>query len=80
LIKSEAICKESITVASLCHYIFRTYLMKSLTIAIMPVKGYNAEQRTSLKCIKWLKYQSFKNNIFIQHAKNDGEKILVITF
>jgi hypothetical protein len=27
-----------------------------------------------LKCIKWLKYHSFKNNIHIQHAKNDGEK------
>jgi hypothetical protein len=64
---------KSITIASLCHYIFRNNLMKPDTIGIIPKLGYNPEQRTSIKCQLWLKYLASKNNIYIQHARNEGE-------
>ena len=43
------------TIASLCHHIFRKNIMKENTIAIIPPNGYNPEQRTSVKAMKWLK-------------------------
>ena len=35
--------------------------------------GYNPEQKTSIKALQWIKFQSFKNNLKISHAKNGGE-------
>ena len=65
--------RKSITIASLCHYIYRTKLMEPNTIAILPDQGYNLNEKTSKKAILWLKYVAEKNNIFLQHAKNMGE-------
>ena len=65
--------QKSITIASLCHYIFRNRLMKSDSIAIIPENGYNPEQKTSNKAQLWLKYLSFSQKIFIEHSKNKGE-------
>ena len=64
----------SITIASMCAYIYRRNFMDKDIIAIIPEKGYNAEQKTSNKCIQWLKYIALKENIYIQHALNGGEK------
>ena len=63
----------SITIASLCHYIFRRNMMKPESIGVIPENGYHPEQKTSIKCQLWLKYLSNKHNIQIQHAKNSGE-------
>ena len=62
-----------ITIASLCHHIFRKNIMKENTIAIIPPNGYNPEQKTSVKAMKWIKFLSYFNNVFIRHAKNGGE-------
>ena len=69
--------KKCITIASLCHYVYRKTLMKPSTISIIPALGYNPEQITSVKAMQWLKYQSFAFNIQIAHAKNGGEKLSV---
>ena len=63
----------SITIASLCHYIYTTKLMTPNSIAIIPELGYHGNERTSKKAMLWLKYISEKKNIFLQHAKNLGE-------
>jgi hypothetical protein len=63
----------SITIASMCQYIFRRYTLKPETIAIIPENGYNINQNTSKKCKIWLKYLSELNNIKIAHARNGGE-------
>jgi len=68
--------KKCITIASLCHYIFRKNMMIKDSIAIIPSNGYNPEQKCSIKALKWLAYLSEKNNIYIQHARNGGEKRL----
>ena len=66
--------KVATTIASFCNYIFRRNFLKPKTIAIIPDNGYNPKQKTSIKCQLCLKYLSLKNSIFIQHAKNTGEK------
>ena len=66
--------KVATTIASFCNYIFRRNFLKSKSIAIIPDNGYNPKQKTSVKCQLWLKYLSFKYSIFIEHAKNIGEK------
>ena len=63
------------TLASLCNYLFRSFHMESETIGIIPENGYNPQQKTSMKCQLWLKYESEKSGISIQHAKDEnGEK------
>ena len=64
---------ESITIASLCHHIYRKMILKPDTISIIPELGYNPEQVVSKKALQWLKFTSNKNNLSIQHAKNGGE-------
>ena len=60
----------SVTIASLCNLIFRRNFMKKNSLAIIPEKGYNAEQKNSNKCLSWLKYLSTKHNYSIQHSRN----------
>ena len=64
----------SITIASLCNYIFRRNFMKPKSIAIIPENGYNPKQNTSKKCKQWLRFVSDKDGVFIQSADNLGEK------
>ncbi|CAF0861214.1 unnamed protein product [Brachionus calyciflorus] len=61
----------SITIASLCHHIFRSKIMKPETIGIIPENGYHPEHKTSIKL--WLKFQPEKKNIPIQNRKNSGK-------
>ena len=65
--------RKSITIASLCHYIYRTKLMEPNSIAILPDQGYNLNEKTSKKAILWLKYMAKSKSIYLQHAKNIGE-------
>jgi hypothetical protein len=65
--------QNSVTIASLCHFIFRNNFLQPETIGVIPKLGYNPEQRTSVKCQQWLKYLCSKNDIFIQHSRNLGE-------
>lgn len=62
-----------ITIASLCHLVFRSMLMKPRSIGIISPLGINPQRLTSNVSLQWLKYLSCKNNIHIQHAKNGGE-------
>ena len=64
----------SITIAGLCHYIYRNILLKSDTIAIIPENGYYKNQNHSYKSIQWLEYLSYTNKIKIFHARNGGEQ------
>jgi hypothetical protein len=64
--------KSSITIASLCHLIYRRNMMPSKSIAIIPENGF-IPNNSSIKCAQWLKFVSERDNIFIQHANNGGE-------
>jgi hypothetical protein len=61
--------KKNIIIASLCHYIFRNYLLEFEQIALIPDAGYN---------MFWLKYVAFKENINIMLTKKGGEKNILI--
>lgn len=63
----------SITIASLCHVIFRTSLIKENQIAFIPETGYNPEKLSSTKAIQWMDYLSTINEIKIIHAGNGTE-------
>ena len=53
----------SITIASLCHHILRSKIMKPETIGIIPENGYHPEHKTSIKCQLWLKNLSDRETI-----------------
>ena len=64
-----------ITIASVCHAIYRNEFLPTNTIGIVnetPTDNY------SIKSIKWLKYVSLKNNFNIVHACNGGEQAIQI--
>ena len=65
--------RTTITIASLCHYIFRKKFLKPESIGIIPDNGYHPEDKASVKSLMWLKYLSESNNIQIRHSKNFGE-------
>lgn len=65
---------ECITIASLCHMIYRKMNMKAKSIGLIPCKGFNSEQKQSKSAILWMKYLMFKNpNVKILHSLNGGE-------
>jgi hypothetical protein len=64
--------ENNITIASLCHHIFRKKLMKKDSIGIIPEKRY-MNQNTSRLADLWLKWLAYTRNIFIRHNKNGGE-------
>lgn len=66
--------QNSITIASLCHLIFRSIHLEPKTIGYIPETGYYVEKNHSVKCLVWLDYMSKRDNVFIQHARNGGEK------
>lgn len=59
--------------AGVCHLIFRELLMKPKTIGIIPLLGFNPEEKTSHIAQMWLQFLAESNNIYIQHSKNGGE-------
>ena len=64
---------QCLTMPAACHYVFRRNFMKPDTIALIPPNGYDIEP-SSFKSTLWLKYVSFKQNIYIQHSRNGKEK------
>ena len=66
----------TLTIASACHLVYRTNYLPKDTIAIIPPFGCCPKNKQSLFAHKWLSYTAEKNEICIQHARNDGEKRL----
>ena len=64
----------TITIASTCHTVYRTNYLPKDTIAIIPPMGYTPKAKQSLIAHKWLSYLSEKNDVYIQHARDGGEK------
>ena len=67
---------QCITLASLCHTIYRHNYMMPDSIGIIPEIGYNPNENTSRKAQLWLRYVATTQNISIQHAKNGGEYVI----
>ena len=44
------------------------------TIAIIPIPSYRPNNKQYILALKWLTYTAEKNEIYIQHARNAGEK------
>jgi len=66
--------KKSITIASLCHLIFRSNHLEENTLAYVPEHGYTPVSNFSHKSIAWLNYVAVEKKVNIQHAQNGGEK------
>jgi hypothetical protein len=66
----------SVTIASLCHYIFRNQMLKKDEIAILPQNGYYKNQNHSVKALQWIEYLASKKNVHIKHARNGGEQLI----
>ena len=66
----------AVTVASLCHYIFRNQMLKENQIAILPQNGYYKNQNHSKKALQWLEFLSHKDKVKLKHARNGGEQII----
>ena len=63
-----------ITIASLCHLVFRKMLMKPRSIGIISPLGINPKRGSSNVSLQWLKYISSTENIHIEHARNGDER------
>ena len=63
-----------ITIASLCHLVYRSMLMKPKTIGIISPLGINPKRGSSNISLQWLKFLSGTRNIYIQHARNGEER------
>ena len=66
--------EKCLTIASACNLVFRKNFLKENTIAIIPPHGFRPKDKQSILALKWLSYTAEKNNIYIQHAHNAGEK------
>jgi len=63
--------EKSCTIAGACNRVYRTHYLEPNTIGIVPHGGYRRSDKQSIKAIKWLKWLSHSQNIYIRHAKND---------
>lgn len=63
-----------ITIASLCHLVFRTMLMKPKSIGIISPLGINPKRGSSNVSLQWMKFISATEEIHIQHARNGDER------
>jgi hypothetical protein len=66
--------EKCLTIASACNLVFRTNFLKEITIAILPPHGYHPGIKQSNIALKWLSYTAEKNDVYIQHKRNGGEK------
>ena len=64
---------KALTIASYCQEVYRTNFLKKDTIAI-----FNNDRQLKIKqsivAVKWLSYISEKEDLYIQHVRNGGEK------
>ena len=63
-----------ITIASLGNLIYRTMFLQKDTIGIIPHVGYRKEAKQSAIAYRWLSYMARKENVYIQHGGNAGER------
>ena len=66
--------EKCLTIASACNLVYRTNFLKEDKIAIIPPHGYRPKDKHSILALKWLSHYSEKNDVYIQHARNAGEK------
>ncbi len=60
----------AITLASMCSFNFRRYVLLPKTIAIIPSNVYNMKQKTSIKSHYLVMHIAKQANININHARN----------
>ena len=64
---------KALTIASYCQEVYRTNFLKKDTIAV-----FNHDRQLKIKqsnvAVKWLSYISEKEDLYIQHGRNGGEK------
>ena len=64
---------KALTIASYCQEVYRTNFLKKDTIAV-----FNHDRQLKIKqsnvAVKWLSYISEKEDLYIQHVRNGGEK------
>ena len=67
---------KALTIASYCQEVYRTNFLKKDTIAI-----FNHDRQLKIKqsnvAVKWLSYISEKEDLYIQHVRNGGEKLFM---
>ena len=63
-----------LTITSACNLVFQKNFLKENTIAIIPPHGYHPKDKQSILALKWLSFTAKKNEIYIQHTRNAGEK------
>jgi hypothetical protein len=68
--------EKCLTIASACNLVFRTNFLKENTIAILPPHGHHPGIKQSNIALKWLSYTAEKNDVYIQHKRNGGEKTI----
>lgn len=62
-----------ITIAAACHFVFRRNFLSKNTIGIIPPQGYAPNDIQSNKAIRWLTHVAEKEQVYIRHARNEGE-------
>ena len=65
--------EKCLTIASACHEVYRTNFLKKDTIAVFQ-HDRQLKMKQSNLAIKWLSYEMERNDIHIEHVRNDGEK------
>ena len=64
---------KALTIASYCQEVYRTNFLKKDTIAV-----FNNDRQQKIKqsnvAVKWISYISEKEDLYIQHVRNGGEK------
>ncbi len=66
--------EKCLTIVPACNLVFQTNFLQENTIAIIPPHGYHPKDKQSLLALKWLSYKAEKEDCYIQHARNAGEK------
>jgi hypothetical protein len=65
--------ESSLTIASACNRVFRKLFLKPDTIGIIPFNGYQKDENQSAIALKWIKWISHKDSLYIRHKLNGGE-------
>ena len=61
------------TIASYCMQVYRTKFLEKDTIALLS-QAHQLKRKQSHEALQWLSYTAEKEDIHIQHVRNDGEK------
>jgi len=70
--------QQAMTIASTTMAVYRQNFLPEKTIGLIPPGGYRRGDNQSRIALIWLQYVSIQENIQIQHAKNIGEKVLLV--